>query len=99
MYSILVSNNETIKYLLLECNLNLSIKDSINMFTVSDFISESKDDYLIELFKNRQDYIFLSLNKRITFKIDEKFDETIFKKLNVNYQNIFKNYQNVFYFI
>jgi hypothetical protein len=46
----------------------------------------------IEKIKNS----FISLNKKITFQIDEKYEENIFKKLiGEDYKNIFKNYSIV----
>jgi hypothetical protein len=127
MYSILVSKIETIIYLI-QTSTDLNIKDSLNKYTVHDFIEKSDKRDLIkqemkkinemkgiekfsknlkelekiekikklveieEIEKNN----FISLNKKISFQIDEKYEENIFKKLiGEDYKNIFKNYSIV----
>jgi hypothetical protein len=45
-----VSALETIKFLLDESNVNLDLKDSINKYTVFDFVKEAKNKELIYLF-------------------------------------------------
>jgi hypothetical protein len=115
MYSVLVSNIEIIIYLI-HISTDLNIKDSLNKYSVHDFIEKSEKKDLIkqemenikmkgiEKFKKIKELEeiekiknnFISLNKKITFQIDEKYEENIFKKLiGEDYINIFKNYSNV----
>jgi hypothetical protein len=73
MFSILVSKKLSIIELLLsQENIDLNQTDSIGHCTVSDFVKQSKNDYIIDLFKKYEEKRKLkNENQDLTKEIDD----------------------------
>jgi hypothetical protein len=102
MLSILYSDIKTIQFLI-DCDIDLYQKDSMNMYTAFDFVKETKSKDLIALFESKKENENRILLKQIMFgyKNEDKYNlencHNIFKKLfkGCDYSKILKEKVNI----